>query len=119
MAGAGVALPRSWCVPWRLTIELNVLTINSVCIEFDPDKRAATPAACGVDFARASEVFAGLHYTAADERPGYVEDRFITVGLLDGRMVVLVWTPRGEGRCIISMRKANDREQARHAHRFD
>ena len=28
-------------------------------------------------------------------------------------MVVLVWTPRGEVRRIISMRKANDREQNR------
>ncbi len=36
----------------------------------------------------------------------------ITVGLLRGRMVVLVWTQRGAWRRIISMRKANDREQA-------
>jgi uncharacterized protein len=28
-------------------------------------------------------------------------------------MVVLTWTPRGEVRRIISMRKANEREQAR------
>jgi uncharacterized DUF497 family protein len=33
-------------------------------------------------------------------------------------MVILVWTPRDSARRIISMRKANDREQARHAHRF-
>jgi hypothetical protein len=26
-------------------------------------------------------------------------------------MVALVWTPRGEGRHIISMRKANEREK--------
>jgi hypothetical protein len=63
-------------------------------------------------------VFAGRHYTAPDLREHYSEDRFITVGLLDARMVVLVWTPRGEARRIVSMRKANDREQARHAHRF-
>ena len=42
----------------------------------------------------------------------YEEDRFITVGWLDARLVVLVWTPRGEVRRIISMRKANDREKA-------
>jgi uncharacterized DUF497 family protein len=33
-------------------------------------------------------------------------------------MVVMVWTPRGEARRIISMRKANEREQARHAQRL-
>ena len=29
---------------------------------------------------------------------------------LNGRIVVIVWTPRGKARRIISMRKANDRE---------
>jgi uncharacterized DUF497 family protein len=38
-----------------------------------------------------------------------------TVGVLDGRMVILVWTPRGEARRIISMRKANEREIAKFA----
>ena len=31
------------------------------------------------------------------------------------RLIVLVWTPRGEVRRIISMRKANDREKALYA----
>ncbi|WP_148028425.1 BrnT family toxin, partial [Burkholderia pseudomallei] len=53
-----------------------------------------------------------------DTREDYVESRYITVGTLDGRMIVMVWTPRGEARRIISMRKANDREQARYAHRL-
>ncbi|WP_425388002.1 hypothetical protein [Azospirillum halopraeferens] len=35
------------------------------------------------------------------------------------RMVVLVWTPRGDARRIISMRKANDREQALYGPRLD
>ncbi|MFT0546696.1 BrnT family toxin [Allopusillimonas ginsengisoli] len=64
---------------------------------------------------RASEVFAGLNFTLRDERISYSEPRFITIGVLDERMVVLVWTPRGEARRIISMRKANDREQAKYA----
>ena len=72
----------------------------------------------GLDFARAVEVFAGRHFTAEDFREDYSEPRFITVGLLDSRMVVLVWTPRGEARRIISMRKANKREQTRYAHKL-
>lgn len=88
-------------------------------IEWDDDKRAATLAARGLDFVRAGEVFAGRHFTAQDMRADYPEARFITVGLLDGRMVVLVWTPRGEARRIISMRKANEREQARYGDRLD
>jgi len=34
-------------------------------------------------------------------------------------MVVIVWTPRGENRRIISMRKANEREQELYGHRLD
>ena len=88
-------------------------------IEFDPDKRDKTLTERGLDFARAGEVFAGVNVTAEDARVDYGEPRFTTVGVLDGRMVVMVWTPRGEARRIISLRKTNDREQARHAHRVD
>ncbi len=81
-------------------------------IEFDAAKRAKALHERGLDFARAGEVFDGRHFTGQDSRQDYAEDRFITVGLLDARLVVLVWTPRGEARRIISMRKANDREKA-------
>jgi uncharacterized DUF497 family protein len=87
-------------------------------IEFDEAKRRKALAERGLDFARAGEVFAGKHFTAQDMREDYCEPRYITAGQLDGRMVVMVWTPRGEARRIISMRKANEREQARHAQRL-
>lgn len=86
---------------------------NSVGIEFDSAKRDKTLIERGLDFARAAEVFADVVVTLADTRFDYGEPRYNTVGLLDGRMVVMAWTPRGEVRRIISMRKANDREQAR------
>ena len=68
--------------------------------------------------ARADEVFAGSTLTVGDDRQNYGEDRFITIGFLDGRMVILVWTPRSGTRRIISMRKANEREQALYTPRF-
>jgi uncharacterized DUF497 family protein len=80
-------------------------------IIFDIAKRDKTLTERGLDFADANLVFAGVHLTAEDMRQAYGESRFITVGLLAGRMVVLVWTPRGAARRIISMRKANEREQ--------
>jgi len=82
-----------------------------VKIEFDAAKREKTLEERGLDFARAGEVFDGRHFTGQDSRQDYEEDRFITVGLLDARLVVLVRTPRREARRIISMRKANDREK--------
>lgn len=84
-------------------------------IEFDSQKREKTLTERGLDFARAAEVFAGPHFTGQDERIDYAEDRFITVGQLDARLVVVVWTPRGKVRRIISMRKANDREKTFYA----
>ena len=80
-------------------------------VEFDTVKRNKTLLERGLDFARFAEVFDGIHFTGQDKRMDYEEDRFITVGWLDAHMVVMVWTPRGEVRRIISMRKANDREK--------
>ena len=87
-------------------------------IEFDPDKRMLTLKHRGLDMHEAGEVFAGPTLTIEDDRKEYGEQRFITVGLLRHRMVVLVWTKRGVARRIISMRKANDREQAIYAKRL-
>ena len=79
-------------------------------ISFDPAKRAATLIERGLDFADAAEVFAGPNVTIEDARREHGETRWITMGLLDERVVVLVWTPRGADRRIISMRYAHDRE---------
>ncbi len=87
-------------------------------IEFDAAKRAATLKARGLDMARAGEVFSGAMLTVEHDRRDYGEDRFITVGILDVSMVVVVWTPRKVGARIISMRKANDREQRLYRERF-
>ena len=83
-------------------------------IEFDTTKRERTLLERGLDFADAGNVFQGLHFTALDDRFDYGEDRFITVGTLEDRIVVLVWTPRDVARRIISMRYANDREISRY-----
>ncbi|AKH89024.1 BrnT family toxin [Edwardsiella tarda] len=79
-------------------------------IEYDQNKREKTLLERGIDFARAGEIFAGMHFTAEDCRQDYGEIRKITVGKLDARIVVMVWTPRGNVWRIISMRKANERE---------
>lgn len=88
-------------------------------VEFDPAKRRLTLEHRGLDLARAGEIFDGDVITVADEQTDYGEARFITVGRLNGRMVVVVWTPRGDARRIISLRKANEREQAAYGPRLD
>ena len=80
-------------------------------IEFDETKRELTLTARGLDMAAAAKVFESAVLTVGDSRWEYGEDRFSTVGDLQGRMVVMVWTFRGDRRRIISLRKANEREQ--------
>ena len=72
----------------------------------------------GLDFRRANELFEGPTVTYEDDRRDYGETRWLTFGLLDQRMVFVAWTERGQTRRIISMRKANDREQDKYAHRL-
>ena len=80
-------------------------------ITFDPEKRDLTLAHRALDFARAGEVFAGRTITVPDDRFDCGEPRFITAGYLGDRMVVMVWTARGESRHIISMRHCHAKEE--------
>ena len=83
-------------------------------IAFDPAKRDWTLRERGLDFAEAAEVFAGQTIDIPDHRHDYGEDRINSVGYLRGRMVIVCWTPRGNTRHVISMRRTNDREKRRY-----
>lgn len=67
-----------------------------------------------MDFADAELVFAGISHTVADTRADYGEQRLMTIDVLSGREVVLIWTPRGAARRSIAMRHANEREIAKY-----
>lgn len=82
-------------------------------ISYDPAKRQKTLDERGLDFEDASVVFSGITLEVEDTRRVYGETRIICYGYLAGRLVVIGYTPRGTARHIFSMRKANEREQAR------
>jgi uncharacterized DUF497 family protein len=73
----------------------------------------------GLSFEDAHLVFDGDTVTFLDDRIDYGEKRYITLGELAGRAVVIVHTIRGEMIRIISMRKANAREKKIHQERLD
>lgn len=79
-------------------------------ITCDRAKRAETLRERGLHMRRAGELFAGTYFTRIDDRRDYGEPRYVTVGWLDARLVVFVWTPRGSARRIISMRHCHERE---------
>lgn len=87
-------------------------------VSFDSEKRAWTLAERGLDFANAARVFDGPVFEFEDDRFDYPERRYSTIGLLNERMVVVIWTETAYGRRVISMRKANEREQARFGSRL-
>jgi len=87
-------------------------------LSYDPAKREKTLADRGLDFDDALSIFAGTTVEIEDRRRDYGESRIICYGLLEGRMVVVGYTPRGAVRHVFSMRKANDREQTRLAPYF-
>ncbi|WP_081984480.1 BrnT family toxin [Sphingomonas sp. 35-24ZXX] len=80
---------------------------------YDSVKREKTLSERQLDFARFNEVIEGPTFTQEDTRYDYPEPRYQTYGLLDGRLVMVAWTPIPHGARVISMRKCNEREQAK------
>ena len=66
-----------------------------------------------MDFALSAEFDWSTAQTEPDTRWDYGEERFESVGFIGKRLFVLVFTPRGEKRRLISLRKANSREVER------
>ena len=65
----------------------------------------------GIDFADAERVFTGSTFTFEDTRENYGEQRWVTLGLLGMRVVVVVHTETEDEIRIISMREADKNEQ--------
>jgi uncharacterized protein len=75
--------------------------------EWDQQKNQVNIAKHDLDFADAPRVFRLPLRISLDERQDYGEDRWIGIGILDGRVVMIVFTePDGRTIRIISLRKA-------------
>lgn len=83
--------------------------------EWDEAKRAENLAKHGVDFVDAAQVLSRSPLVLADERRDYGEPRYIAWGELNGLLLAVVFTVRGEALRIISARRANARERRRYA----
>lgn len=79
--------------------------------EWDEAKRLANLRKHGIDFIDVPSVFNGNTVTVEDNRYSYGEQRFITFGLLQGRVVAIIYTERDDCTRIISARKATQYEQ--------
>ena len=66
------------------------------------------PAGSRLDFVDAPRVFEGVTYTFEDDRFDYGEERFVTLGLLDGIVVSIVHTESPRTMRVISFRKGDE-----------
>ena len=84
--------------------------------EWDDDKNKANIKKHGLAFDDAIRIFADRQRISnIDNRFEYGEDRFITIGYIQERLCVVVYTQNNDVIRIISARKANKREQRDHA----
>ncbi len=81
--------------------------------EWDEVKRRDNLRKHGIDFVDIPEIFEAPMLTMIDTRHDYGEDRWIGIGYVQGRTIVVCFTERDHGRTvrIISARKALTHER--------
>lgn len=79
--------------------------------EWDEEKRLSNISKHGIDFTDVENLFDAETVTIFDNRFDYGEERFITFGLLERRVVAVVHTETEETIRIISVRKATTNEE--------
>jgi uncharacterized protein len=82
-----------------------------VNFEWDETKRQTNLEKHGLDFADSERIFEWDTWEIEDTRFDYDKPRYIIFGLLEGRVVILVYTNRDEKIRVISLRKADKDEQ--------
>jgi len=89
-------------------------------IEFDPGKAAANPLNHdGVTFEEAKAVLLDPFALTREDRDVVSEQRFVTLGMgAKGRILIVVWTLRGEAARLISAWKANQPQRRRYEQQF-
>lgn len=79
--------------------------------EWDEAKRLINLEKHGIDFVDAPKMWAGPMLVAEDIRREYGESRYVGMGPIKGRLMVVVYTHRNQNIVrVISLRKANSRE---------
>lgn len=83
----------------------------AIKFEWDEAKRQSNLRKHGIDFRGIEEVFDGLTVTVVDDRFDYGEERFVTFGLLEGRVVAVAHLENSRVIRIISVRTSTKYEE--------
>ena len=98
------------CTAEPLLAVAALCSYNTRMFTWDEAKRKENLQKHGIDFADAKTIFTGYTVTAEDSRESYGEQRFLTLGLLQGEVVSVTHTPMRNDDRIISIRKATRHE---------
>ena len=91
-------------------------TIKPTEITFDPAKNAANVRERGLPFSLVKDEFDWVGaQMVEDRRRDYGERRFRALGFIGTRLHAVVYAPRATGMQVISLRKANRREEKGYA----
>lgn len=91
---------------------------DTMIFEWDDKKAVANVEKHGLSFDNAIRIFADdKRRSVVDDRFDYGEERLITMGRIDGRLSVVVYTEKEDIIRIISARKANKKEQKKYGNR--
>jgi len=85
-------------------------------ITWDESKRRTNLHKHGIDLATLADVFDFPMVTDEDDREAYGEQRLVSLGFHQGRIVVMVWTERDSGAHLISCRYADKTQILRYRH---
>ena len=79
-------------------------------VTYDENKRQANLEKHGIDLAHCAPVFDAPLLSEEDKRIAYGEQRLKSLGWLNDRVVVLIWTERENGPHLISCRYGDKHE---------
>jgi uncharacterized protein len=89
--------------------------MNDSEFEWDDAKAEANLTKHKISFREAQRVFDDFFaLVEQDLSEDFGEDRFLATGMVEGVLIVVVYTERGERIRLISARKANSNEQRRY-----
>jgi hypothetical protein len=85
--------------------------IQQMQFEWDENKNARNLEKHGIDFVKAKDVFADPNSVTFRSGVRHSEERYLTIGIVDDRLITVVFTIRNDRTRIISARRARKKER--------
>jgi len=85
--------------------------VDYMQFEWDEYKNAQNVEKHGIDFVKAKDVFADPCAVTVSSKVRHSEERYLAIGIVDDRLITVVFTIRNDRTRIISARRARKNER--------